>query len=126
MPDRWLPTPRVYPFKCAISGRSSRDQGPYYEFPLEYREGEDGPICRLAISAKYLQMPFEKEDAPPTNESALRSECEDLRLTITELQSEIDTLEASLEAERDLFAKARAKRTGPTKPTGRRAERDPS
>lgn len=120
MPDRWVDRPRVYPHKCAISGKGDIESGPYYEFAVEYYQypADDATPARLYISEKYLRAPFGREDAPlrlvsETEHEQLELERQELITERDELAGEVAELERQLDVERDTFAKARTKRTLP-------------
>lgn len=111
MPDCWVERPRVFPYKCAVSGKGDVESGPYYEFPVEYLAFDGGPSCRLYISAKYMSVPFSRPGAPDAFGFAeLVEELEQSRQRVMELETENEELTATVEAERDVFARARARK----------------
>jgi len=116
MPDLWVERPRVYPHRCAVSGRSKVEDGPFYEFPLEYQTEDDGPTHRLYISAKYLLAPFSKPGAPVavcTEGEALEANAraDAAEAEVARLEAELLTAEQELEQAADTFARSRARRT---------------
>ena len=118
MPDCWVERPRVYPHKCAVSGKGDIESGPYYEFAVEYfpYAADDAPAARLYISAKYLRAPFDRDKAPfrlvsEEEHEQLVLEREELLAERDELAAQVDELEKQLDVERDVFAKARTKRS---------------
>ena len=120
MPDRWVERPRVFPHKCAISGKGDIESGPYYEFPLEWFAfpADDAPPQRLYISAKYLRAPFDREDAPyrlvsEEEYERLQLEREELLAERDELAAEVEQLSQSLDAHDTLLVNARRRKRTP-------------
>lgn len=121
---RWVDRPRVYPHKCAISGKGDVESGPYFEFDREYYEhpADDATPARLYIRAKYLRGAFDVDGSPirvaPEEELvALEVELEDVKATLAERESELNLANVSLEHERDVFARARVRNSAPARKT---------
>lgn len=115
MPDVWVERPRVYPYRCAISGRSKPEDGPYFEFSLEFQRGDGEPSERLYIAEKYLLAPLNRADSPVSVLSAeeIRQqelEREDLRAERDRLEEQVEDLGRQLDHQADVFARARTRK----------------
>lgn len=119
MPNVWVEIPRKFPHRCFVSGRSKREDGPYFEFDVEYQDPQDHELAprQLYISAKYLMLCFTKEGGPDASVVAsadlelLQERIQDLETSNEELAAEVSTLTTSLDRQADVFAAARARKT---------------